>query len=387
MLNPSGTWAAGNLLSHGGRHRTLLACAARRQAAAVPSPSARCARAAPARSPRAHRDATATPFAAPPPVGVSSPASPLCALPAATAAARRAQRPAVRSAAACGSMPLHIALPWDRACPGAAVAAYAETWPRRPGPINAAAIHGGVVRDGVRNAAGWHRPTIALAVSGRGTSGGSSTRGGRSGDACRPDAADAAGGSDSNSEAAGATAIAYPSHRSRRTPGTSSPVLSWLHIDPHDPPTNAERCWATPKRTARLRPIAQRFRPTASDRRGCRCAAHVLPGWPSSEPGRRTDSSVLGHAVCGTGGRPRAAGAGGPGRERARGVEQLQCWLEPRRKFTVSPLFCIIGGATRGRHWSTARGRRRTAAHRAGRRPTPFRASSAPACPRRPDGA
>jgi hypothetical protein len=39
------------------------------------------------------------------------------------------------------------------------------------------------------------------------------------------------------------------------------------------------------------------------------------------------------------------------------GWEQLQPWLDVRREFPVGPLFCIINGATRGRHWSPAAAR------------------------------
>jgi site-specific recombinase XerD len=45
--------------------------------------------------------------------------------------------------------------------------------------------------------------------------------------------------------------------------------------------------------------------------------------------------------------------------------EQLQPWLEIRRKLPVGPLPCVINGTTRGRHWSSAAARaalRRTAA-------------------------
>jgi site-specific recombinase XerD len=47
------------------------------------------------------------------------------------------------------------------------------------------------------------------------------------------------------------------------------------------------------------------------------------------------------------------------------GWEQLQPWLELRRELPVGPLFCIINGATHGRHWSPTAARadlRRTAA-------------------------
>ena len=44
--------------------------------------------------------------------------------------------------------------------------------------------------------------------------------------------------------------------------------------------------------------------------------------------------------------------------------EQLHQWLELRVEFPVGPLFCVINGPTRGRHWSSAAARadlRRTA--------------------------
>jgi site-specific recombinase XerD len=61
----------------------------------------------------------------------------------------------------------------------------------------------------------------------------------------------------------------------------------------------------------------------------------------------------------GKGGRRREVGTD------AWGWEQLQPWLRLRRELPVGPLFCIINGATRGRHWSPAAARadlRRTAA-------------------------
>jgi integrase len=39
------------------------------------------------------------------------------------------------------------------------------------------------------------------------------------------------------------------------------------------------------------------------------------------------------------------------------GWEQLQPWLDVRRGLPVGPLFCIVNGATRGRHWSSAAAR------------------------------
>jgi integrase len=47
------------------------------------------------------------------------------------------------------------------------------------------------------------------------------------------------------------------------------------------------------------------------------------------------------------------------------GWEELQPWLAARLGLPIGPLFCIINGPTRGRHWSTAGARaelRRTAA-------------------------
>jgi site-specific recombinase XerD len=46
------------------------------------------------------------------------------------------------------------------------------------------------------------------------------------------------------------------------------------------------------------------------------------------------------------------------------GWEELRPWLELRVKFPVGPLFCVINGPTRGRHWASAAARaelRRTA--------------------------
>jgi site-specific recombinase XerD len=46
------------------------------------------------------------------------------------------------------------------------------------------------------------------------------------------------------------------------------------------------------------------------------------------------------------------------------GWDELHPWLELRVEFPVGPLFCVINGSTRGRHWSTAAARahmRRTA--------------------------
>jgi len=53
------------------------------------------------------------------------------------------------------------------------------------------------------------------------------------------------------------------------------------------------------------------------------------------------------------------------------GWEQLQPWLEIRLELPVGPLFCIVTGSTRGRHWANAAARadlRRTAARAGVRR-------------------
>ena len=64
----------------------------------------------------------------------------------------------------------------------------------------------------------------------------------------------------------------------------------------------------------------------------------------------------------GKGGRRREVGMD------AWGWEELQPWLELRLALPVGPLFCVLNGPTRGRHWSSAAARadlRRTA-HAAG---------------------
>jgi site-specific recombinase XerD len=60
----------------------------------------------------------------------------------------------------------------------------------------------------------------------------------------------------------------------------------------------------------------------------------------------------------GKGGRRREVGMD------AWGWEELQPWLDTRRKLPIGPLFCVINGATRGRQWAPAAARaelRRTA--------------------------
>jgi integrase len=70
------------------------------------------------------------------------------------------------------------------------------------------------------------------------------------------------------------------------------------------------------------------------------------------------------------------------------GWDELHPWLERRVELPVGPLFCVINGATRGRHWSSAAARadmRRTAP-RGWRAPT-LRAAPASARARRRAGA
>ena len=55
----------------------------------------------------------------------------------------------------------------------------------------------------------------------------------------------------------------------------------------------------------------------------------------------------------------------------AGGWEQLDPWLWARCELPIGPLFCVINGTTRGRHWSTAAARaelRRIAAAAGARR-------------------
>jgi site-specific recombinase XerD len=67
----------------------------------------------------------------------------------------------------------------------------------------------------------------------------------------------------------------------------------------------------------------------------------------------------------GKGGRRREVGMD------AWGWDELQPWLELRLRMPVGPLFCVINGRTRGRHWSSAAARadlHRTAVHAGVRR-------------------
>ena len=67
----------------------------------------------------------------------------------------------------------------------------------------------------------------------------------------------------------------------------------------------------------------------------------------------------------GKGGRRREVGMD------AWGWQQLQPWLDTRLELPVGPLFCIVTGSTRGRHWANAAARadlRRTAARAGVRR-------------------
>jgi len=53
------------------------------------------------------------------------------------------------------------------------------------------------------------------------------------------------------------------------------------------------------------------------------------------------------------------------------GWQQLQPWLTTRLELPIGPLFCIVTGTTRGRHWANAAARvdlRRTAARAGVRR-------------------
>ena len=82
----------------------------------------------------------------------------------------------------------------------------------------------------------------------------------------------------------------------------------------------------------------------------------------------------------GKGGRRREVGMD------AWGWEQLQPWLDMRGELPVGPLLCVVNGATRGRHWSSAAARaqlRRTAAAAGVRRPGSRRTSSGTPMPSR----
>jgi integrase len=63
----------------------------------------------------------------------------------------------------------------------------------------------------------------------------------------------------------------------------------------------------------------------------------------------RRRGSVL--VRSGKGGRRREVGMD------AWGWEQLDSWLAMRRELPIGPLFCVINGTTRGRHWSPAAAR------------------------------
>jgi integrase len=73
----------------------------------------------------------------------------------------------------------------------------------------------------------------------------------------------------------------------------------------------------------------------------------------------RTSTTGAARCSCGKGGRRREVGMD----EWA--CEQLRPWLALRLELPVGPLFCVLNGPTRGRHWSSAAARaalRRTAA-------------------------
>jgi integrase len=89
-------------------------------------------------------------------------------------------------------------------------------------------------------------------------------------------------------------------------------------------------------------------------RSGLRIQEALSPG--EADLDQRRGSLLVRH---GKGGRRREVGMD------AWGWEQLQPWLETRLEFPVGPLFCIVSGPTRGRHWANAAARadlRRTAA-------------------------
>jgi integrase len=64
--------------------------------------------------------------------------------------------------------------------------------------------------------------------------------------------------------------------------------------------------------------------------------------------------------------------------------EELRPWLELRVELPVGPLFCVINGPTRGRHWSSAAAR--ADLRRRGWRTSALRATPAPPCARRRAG-
>jgi site-specific recombinase XerD len=112
---------------------------------------------------------------------------------------------------------------------------------------------------------------------------------------------------------------------------------------PADPPTVEE--------------IIAVMRQTPDDRHGARLRALIVVLWRAGL--RVQEALALGEhdldprrgsllVRAGKGGRRREIGVD------AWGWEQLQPWLDARIELPIGPLFCIIDGPTRGRHWSAA---------------------------------
>jgi site-specific recombinase XerD len=115
------------------------------------------------------------------------------------------------------------------------------------------------------------------------------------------------------------------------------------HRYPADPP-KVEEIIAV-MRAAGDRPHGRRLRPLIVIlwRAGLRVNEALAQSEGDLDPGR---GSLL--VRRGKGGRRREVGMD------AWAWEQLQPWLEFRRELPVGPLLCVIAGATRGRHWSSA---------------------------------
>lgn len=63
--------------------------------------------------------------------------------------------------------------------------------------------------------------------------------------------------------------------------------------------------------------------------------------------------------------------------------DELQPWLELRLDLPIGPLFRVINGSSRGRHWASAAARRAPPQGGRSRHAPALRAAPAPACPRR----
>jgi site-specific recombinase XerD len=129
---------------------------------------------------------------------------------------------------------------------------------------------------------------------------------------------------------------------------------------PADPPTVEEIIAVM--RTAGDSPHGQRLRGLIVIlwRAGLRIQEALSLGESDLDP--RRGSLIVRH---GKGGRRREVGMD------AWGWQQLQPWLTRRLELPVGPLFCIVTGTTRGRHWANAAARadlRRTAARAGVRR-------------------